>query len=166
MRVAEAALEQALGGAVPDRCAPSGTIGFGQRGHDRRQEGAAQAADEDERLQKPAGKFNRRQQIRYVGHAYAGELAQKFDTVIVAKPRVADQDDVAGVTRVNPFVDDRSYVINVVIMTQKKKSFHVRVLIPGTLGIASISIILLSIQRYFKRQKARNCTLVDIRLLA
>ncbi|MEO8768398.1 MAG: hypothetical protein ABI363_08705, partial [Nitrosospira sp.] len=44
------------------------------------------------------------------------------------KPRVADQDNVAGMTRINPFVDDRGYMINVVIMTEKKKSFHVRIL--------------------------------------
>ena len=101
----------------------------GQRRHERCQEGAAQAADEYQCLQKPAGKFNRRQQVADIGHAHARELAQKFNAVIIAKPRVAYQDNVAGMTRINPFVDDRGYMINVVIMTKKKKGFHGRVII-------------------------------------
>jgi hypothetical protein len=31
-------------------------------------------------------------------------------------------------TRIDPFVDDRGYMINVVIMTKKKKGFHGRIL--------------------------------------
>ena len=129
MRAAEAAGQQALRGAVPDRCAPPGIICLGQRRHERCQEGAAQAADEYQCLQKPAGKFNRRQQVANIGHAHARELAQKFNAVIIAKPRVAYQDNVAGMTRIDPFVDDGGYMINVVIMTKKKKGFHGRVII-------------------------------------
>ena len=90
----------------------------------------AYLADQQQRLQKPAGKFEPRQQVTDVGHAHATELAEKFKTVVLAKPRPAYQDNIASMPRINPLVDYWGNVINIVIMAEKKKSFHTNVLIP------------------------------------
>ena len=101
----------------------------------------AHLADQYQRLQKPPGKFEPRQQVADVGHTHAIELPQKFNTVVIAKPRPAYQDNIAGMTRINPLVDDWGNVVNIVIMTEKKKSFHTQAFSSGMLGTDSISII-------------------------
>src|SRR5687768_2012823 len=141
MDIPKAAGQQTLGSAVPHRRAFLDVIEPDQCRRYRRQVGMAYLADQQQRLQKPAGKFEPRQQVADVGHAHTPKLAQKFNTVVIAKPRPAYQDNIAGITRINPLVDYWGNVINIVIMTEKKKSFHTQAFSSGVLRGDSISII-------------------------
>ncbi|MEE8150723.1 MAG: hypothetical protein V3T43_03295, partial [Nitrosomonadaceae bacterium] len=74
-------------------------------------------------------------------YSHTIKLTQKFDTKISSKLGITDQDDVAVMARIDPFVNDRGNVIDIVIMAKEKKGFHAHALILTTLLASNMSII-------------------------
>lgn len=56
-----------------------------------------------------------------MNYSHTIKLTQKFDTKISSKLGITDQDDVAVMARIDPFVNDRGNVIDIVIMAKEKK---------------------------------------------
>lgn len=76
-----------------------------------------------------------------MGYSNTIKLTQKFDTKISPKLGIADQNDIAVMARIDPFINDRGNVIDIVIMAKKKKGLHTHALILTTLVTSNISII-------------------------
>src|SRR5688500_3447761 len=126
---------------MPDRFTPLGIVPLCQRVHDRTDEGTAQATDQYQCLKKPSGKLDRWKHIRDVCHSHIIEALQKVDPVVVTKPRVSYEHNIAGMPGIDPLVDYRCNMIYVVIMTEEKKRFHPRILILRMSATSGIPII-------------------------
>ena len=74
-------------------------------------------------------------------YSYAIKLTQKFDTKIFSKLGITNQNDIAVMARIDPFIYDGGDVIDIVIMAKEKKGLHAHALILTTLLISIMSII-------------------------
>ena len=58
------------------------------------------------------------------GDANSIQASQVHDPEVLAEMRLPHKDQIAAVTPLDPFVDDRCNVIDVVVMAEKKECFH------------------------------------------
>jgi hypothetical protein len=90
------------GSVAPDQLTSFGVVYLGQCIDKRGYKQAPQTVGQEEHLQAPTQKFYWRQQIPNMGYSHAIQPAQKFNTIVMEKLWIADQYNVAGMTRLDP----------------------------------------------------------------
>ena len=90
---------------------------------DRRQR-STQVSVEQQFLQAQASKLPPTQNFVDPGDANSIQASQVHDPEVLAEMRLPHKEQIAAVTPLDPFVDDRGNVIDVVVVAEKKECFH------------------------------------------